>query len=312
MWARCCSETGYLFEYDIYLGKSVETSDSVSEKVVIKLTSCLSGTNCRLFFDNFYTSPSLLSKLFESNLYAIGTIRTDRKFFPMALLKHPKTLAQGESIVAFYENYKMMAIRWKDKRDVFFLSTIDITEDSTVVKRTNKVGRKIDVNCPNAVKSYQTYMGGVDKHDLLVSYYIHDRKAYKYWHRIFFRIIEDMVVNSFICYSKEIQGSLFDFKSSVATALINSYCDQSRTKLVGSNNQSKRNVAFRNKLSNAAIVRQSNHGLHQMESLGKRMRCEFCRILKKKENRTSWKCKHCNVPFCILTKRNCFKSYHEA
>ena len=38
MWARCCSETGYLFEYDIYLGKSVETSDSVSEKVVIKIT----------------------------------------------------------------------------------------------------------------------------------------------------------------------------------------------------------------------------------------------------------------------------------
>ena len=184
--------------------------------------------------------------------------------------------------------------------------------DITVVKRTNKFGEKLDVNCPKAVKSYQTYMGGVDKHDMLVSYYIHDRKAYKYWHRIFFRIIEDMVVNSFICYSKETRGSLLDFKSSVATSLINSYCDQSKSKLTVNNNRSKKYVVFRNKLSNPAIVRQSNHGLHQIEFLDKRVRFEFCRIKNKKESRTAWKCKHCNVPLCILTKRHCFKSYHEA
>ena len=178
----------------------------------------MTGSHCRLFFDNFYTSPSLFAKLLESNLYAIGTIRTD-------------------------------------------------SGDITVVKRTNKFGEKLDVNCPKAVKSYQTYMSGVDKHDMLVSYYIHDRKAYKYWHRIFFRIIEDMVVNSFICYSKETRGSLLDFKSSVATSLINSYCDQSKSKLTVNNNRSKKYVVFRNKLSNPAIVRQSNHGLHQIESL---------------------------------------------
>ncbi len=92
------------------------------------------------FFDNFYTSLSLLANLFESNLYAIETIRSDRKFYPLTLLKHPQKLAQCESIVAFYESYKMMEIRWKDKRDIFFLTTIDCTEDTTVVKRKNKLG----------------------------------------------------------------------------------------------------------------------------------------------------------------------------
>ena len=43
----------------------------------------------RVYFDNFFTSKSLLCDLEQVGLYGIGTARSDRKFFPEAL-KKPK------------------------------------------------------------------------------------------------------------------------------------------------------------------------------------------------------------------------------
>ena len=44
-----------------------------------KLTKDLEGSFCTVYLDNFFNSPILIEKLFDKNIYAIGTVRKNRK-----------------------------------------------------------------------------------------------------------------------------------------------------------------------------------------------------------------------------------------
>ena len=74
MWYRCAPKTGYCYEFDIYTGKKETTEFGLSESVVLQLTEKLNGRFSRIFFDNFFTSPSLTRKLTENSLYGIGVV----------------------------------------------------------------------------------------------------------------------------------------------------------------------------------------------------------------------------------------------
>jgi hypothetical protein len=80
VWCLCDPITGYLFNYQIYLGKE-ETSDKViplNECVVFNLISGHNFEGKHLYFDKFFTSLGLLEKLKLQNIKASGTIRPDR------------------------------------------------------------------------------------------------------------------------------------------------------------------------------------------------------------------------------------------
>ena len=50
---------------------------------------------------------------------------------------------------------------------------------------------------------YNQYMLGVDKMDQLVSYYSFLHKSMKWWKKVFFWIVEVVVVNSYIIYKEQ-------------------------------------------------------------------------------------------------------------
>ena len=61
-------------------------------------------------------------------------------------------------------------------------------------------------------------MGGVDKADMLCSVQGLSRKSKKWWHRIFFGIVDRTIVNAQIAFSK-IEGksvSVLDYRRAVA------------------------------------------------------------------------------------------------
>ncbi len=65
VWCLCDPITGYLFNYQIYLGKE-ETSEKetpLGERVVFDLISGHNFKGKHLYFDNFFTSLRLLEKL---------------------------------------------------------------------------------------------------------------------------------------------------------------------------------------------------------------------------------------------------------
>ena len=72
MWYRCAPKTGYLYEFDIYTGRKETTEFGLGESVVLQLTEKLNGSFCRIFFDNFFTLPSLLRKFTDNSLYCTG------------------------------------------------------------------------------------------------------------------------------------------------------------------------------------------------------------------------------------------------
>lgn len=97
VWALACSSTGYLLNFSVYEGKKESDEEgSLGEKTVLELTKPFENKHYCVYFDNFFTSFTLLSKLLDRNLFGCGTIRSNRKHFPKDLLVPDKNLQPGQ------------------------------------------------------------------------------------------------------------------------------------------------------------------------------------------------------------------------
>ncbi len=99
------------------------------------------GLGHNLYFDNFYTSPVLLSGSLSEGILACRTVQVNRQGLPKGLKS--EVLVRGE--VHFMNLGWLTLGHWKDKRDVFCLSTVH--------------GNHME-QCPVLISSYK-YMGRV-------------------------------------------------------------------------------------------------------------------------------------------------------
>ena len=135
-WFRCASETGYLQEMDMYLGKKQQVEHSLGEGVVLKLSQILNDTYCTLFFDNFCSIRSLVETLYQHGIYGIGTIRKDRKHMPSMV--PDKAIKRGDH--EFQYSDKAISCKWFDNRAVHFLgSNVEGFDAVSVVSRGRRV-----------------------------------------------------------------------------------------------------------------------------------------------------------------------------
>ena len=87
-----------------------------------------------------------------------------------------------------------MAIKWKDIRDVFFLTTAHVYVYVLVEAPSS---REAHHNIkPAAVLDYNKYKTGVDRSDQMLSYYSFERKTIKWWEKLFFHLFDLVVVNA--------------------------------------------------------------------------------------------------------------------
>ena len=87
VWVRADSHNGYLCNFEIYTGKEDSVETNLGAKVVKKLSMTLVGKRYHLYFDNFFSSVSIMEDLLEDELYACGTFRKDRRGLPQANVK---------------------------------------------------------------------------------------------------------------------------------------------------------------------------------------------------------------------------------
>ena len=66
------------------------------------LSELIKNRHHQLYFDNFFTSVSLLDKLLSQGTYACGTIRTNRKNFPSEMSNEAKKFKRGEFVFRQY------------------------------------------------------------------------------------------------------------------------------------------------------------------------------------------------------------------
>ena len=186
-------------------GKDVTlpASSSVTESIVLELAKGLENRGHNLYCDNYYTSIPLFSSLQRLGFGACGTVRSNRRGVPKEVTT--TKLAKGEVLTA-QADHGILAMQWKDKRPVTLLSTIHDDSMVTKVRRTRLApGGREEISKPHLVEQYNTYMGGVDKSDQLLSYYGFSHRTVKWWRRAFYHLLDVANVNAYILYAESNQ-----------------------------------------------------------------------------------------------------------
>ena len=130
-WFRCGAKSGYLYEFDMYLGKKGNTEFGLDESVILSLCQKLKDMHCFIFFDNFFASPALLVKLLEMGIYATGTVRANRKNIPV--LKHDKEMKRGKH--DWFSSNHLSAIKWMENKSVIILSNYFNPKETQQIER---------------------------------------------------------------------------------------------------------------------------------------------------------------------------------
>jgi hypothetical protein len=217
IWCLTDSISKYVYNFDIYSGapsNPLETNEGQKRrkgepqqalKVVKKLTEELQGRHHCISMDNFFSSVELFRDLEAVGIYASGTIRSDRVGLPSDLkkLKEFKKNPQGTLDWRMHQSRKMCLVLWKDKQPVLLLSTHSPPTPAPgmkvkVPRRRGAVRKRI--NTSPVLKEYTTYMRGVDVADQLREVYTCRRATHKWWHRLFFFLLDTTICNMYIIY----------------------------------------------------------------------------------------------------------------
>lgn len=302
VWVRA-DVNGYICEFQIYTGKvdNLKTETGLGERVVKDLSKSLAGKYYKIFFDNYFTSVSLMTSLLKDSIYASGTVRINRKFLPTDICED-KQLSRGENDWRQTPD-GLLFTKWKDQKGIHFLSNYHNPNEITSVNRRQRDGSMNVVPCPSVVKDYNKFMGGVDKADMLKSLYEISRKSKKWWHRIFFHFVDVTVTNAYIIFrerSPNTKGlTLKQFRLSVVEGLVTSNIETPKKGPKHSVNNFKKHIP--------PEVRYVRVGHLPVRSTSRR--CGLCSN-SSSVHRTKWYCKTCNVGLCLNEKKNCFEIFH--
>lgn len=199
------------------------------------------------------------------NILACGTIRPNGRDFPP--LTSDKKLKRGDFDFRSTSS-GITAYKWMDSKAVHFISNYRGTEIS-IVQRREKDGTKKVFSCPQVVKDYSDYMGGVAKHDTLRQMYGINGTSKKWWHRIFFCLLDMAIVNAYVLYKEANRdsSSLLDFRRELALGLLT----QGKSS-ISAGAPKRHKLAY----SVPASVRFNNTGVHWPQFIDKKGRCEVC------------------------------------
>ncbi|CAG9568339.1 unnamed protein product [Danaus chrysippus] len=244
-------QRGYIKKFQIYQGKDEElntkfTGYGLGEKVVLELTEQDWSKGKVVYFDNFFTSVALLEKLKTENTYACGTIRSNRKGLPGNMLADSQ-LKRGDSDHRF-SNLDIGYWKWKDNKMVHLVSNFHGNEEATVSHTA----------------------------DRLRALYCIDRKSPKWWHRLFWGLLDIVFVNAYVIHGLIMeQTTVKDFRRSVTQGLM-TMKDASQKRKTSTDNTAKGGPSKRRKSDYSTIkdVRLGNRGIHWPTFVENRGRCE--------------------------------------
>ena len=319
LYVLCDCETGFVLDFIIYAGKSTNVEGQENQNlgitgaIVIKLLSPYLNKGHSLFTDNFYTSPSLSNYLFQKKTNSCGTVRQNRKKMPF----FEKKLKPGE--VEWRSSGTILALKWRDRRDVVMLATM---YENTIVTLP-KVSRitKENIKKPLCVVEYNTHMGAVDRSDMMISSIDCTRKSIKWYVKVFFHSMDITLLNAHAMFltQQEKKVPFAKFHLEVIRQLLERYF----TALTLATNVFVKNIFFRYSSieakplpfdqGNARLTERHFPALVPRKE-GKKSatrRCRVCSQTKagpKKRKESSYMCRECDVGLCAVP---CFGIYHQ-
>jgi hypothetical protein len=214
-WVLADSASKFIYCFDIYCGKNLEAEvrveaplgqGGVAYGVVMNLLHGLEEKGHCVVMDNFFSSIPLFRDLASKGIYATSTIRSNRIGIP-SHLKNTRTwkrYEQGHLEWAMHGNRGLSCVMWKDKCPVLLIFTHALPVGFPCipvdkVPRRNGSMRDMDPTSSMLVE-YTTFMRSVDVADQIRALYSSQCHSHKWWHRIFWAILDITEVNMYIMY----------------------------------------------------------------------------------------------------------------
>ncbi len=202
-WTLAESKTGYVFNWDIYAGKTAANDPrGMTFGVVADIARPVYARGHHIYMDNYFSSPALFDELARNGIGACGTLRLNRNGIPEEAANAKP--AKGDSV--FTRDGRTLYISWTDKRQVNLISTIHTSRTfQRKVRSKNREGGGEDqhhqfIEKPCAIELYTRNMGGVDRSDQKASYHVNAHKTTKWWKKGFFHMLEVSFVNATIIF----------------------------------------------------------------------------------------------------------------
>ena len=288
-WALC-SNTGYTYKFSVYQGASATPREQpLGSQVVLNLLND-TPVGASIYFDNFFTSISLIQQLTAKQYRATGTIRLNRvPDYPFGEKKELMKKPRGFMVSATDENSGITICSWKDNNIVTVGSNVYGVEPL----KTAQKGKQ-SVMMPNCIAKYNEGMLGVDLSDWKTQKYRIGIKSKKWYFSIFTHALDVALVNVHAIYNM-IHGSneavdLLNFRTEVTLCLLK-MTTPSMPLARG------RKVVH---LPQRVLMLAGDHRIERTPG-GKQRKCRLCKKNARKQ------CSTCNAGFHI----ECFNQFHQ-
>ena len=301
LYELCESSSAYVVDWQVYTGKTQDTQEhGHTYRVVMDLLRHdLRHKGYNVYMDRYYSGPKLYSDLVQEGIGASGTVMPNRKGMPKQILK--RKLKRGEMVAV--HKAPLVCAKWKDKRDIHMLSTIDSMEMNNTGKNDRRTGEPIQK--PACVLQYNIQMGGVDHNDQLAKYYSFARKTMKVWKKEFFFLTNSMVLQAYIMYKKYTEDksklSQYAFRMRLVEELV-SWSSRINFPQVHQRRLSKDAVPLCRLTARhfPAYIPRTPKKLHPPRQ------CVVCKAKKIRKESVYW-CPDCRAALCAAP---CFKIFH--
>lgn len=295
----CESSSGYCMVFKIYVGDDKQDNTLASTSVTLDLLQPFFGKGYIAYLDNWYSSPLLYTALLKEDTYAVGTAISNRQCMPRVFLK--TNLEKGD----FFRRAGrgVLAIKWKDRKDVHILSTLHKGVEMETAKVVTWGTEEEEIKKPKAVIDYNSGMLGVDRQDQVLSCFPIMRRNVKAYKKIFFYLMDMATYNAFCIFKKVTNKKLHytDFRLNLVDQLLQSITLPQRT------------TPGRAPIADSPLRLQSKNWGHfplQIPPTAcKQFPTKPCKVCTKHKKRAEvrWMCEKCKVP---LHLEQCFKDYH--
>lgn len=290
-------ETGYILDFIIYTGSTTEIKDfheqfGKSGNIVLSLTENYWNKGHRLYTDNWYTSPLLYRFLYGKKINCCGTANANRKFMPA----FDDQKAERGTVQDFCTN-DLLAIKWTDKRDVHMLTSFhENAMNASGLQRESQ-------EKPVCFADYNSNMRVVECIDTFLSLIESVRKTIKWYKKIFFHLLDWCILNSHAVYKQKTGANLplLVFHKRIVHEMLEKY-NKCKPRSSSGRRPNKGHSPLR--LTERHFPSMYPRKLENKKVIQKR--CVVC-SKRKIRKETSYTCKQCDVPLCVI---GCFERYH--
>ena len=299
-WAIVDVVSSYILNTDVYLGKDPsnvrERTLSVGESVVLKLVQPYFYKEKRvLACENFFSSISLASSLYNKSIHFVGTLRKNKKEIPVEFQPNSKRAIES-SLFGFSTNLSLVSYVPKKSKAVLVLSTHhhDVMVNASVA------------NKPESILLYNSLKGGVDTADHLIENFSCRRKT-KRWTFNVMQYLLDVAAHNAFCLYKTKNPIVFEknkckqrrlYLEKLALSLVIPLINE-RVELGSENNFRGISIPVQESMKRRCTIqfeRQRERPASSKPQSPMRRRCAFCP--SSIELKFTNSCLHCSLASC--------------